>query len=336
MLAHWVAGRTRLRVPGGRTILHARRTRMIAGTAYALLLVVALAAAVAAAAPSGLCGGCHAMRPYAVAHEESEHGSAGCATCHAPSPADRAGMVGRVFFRMLPKAITGAQEIIGPAQGVAADGCVSCHTADIEEMADRDGIRVLHPACASGSVCIDCHGAVAHSDAVRVSRAYTMESCTDCHQTGKATLECDACHSAHTQRERLEHGPWQVTHGAQWSQTHGLGNLRSCGVCHPPDYCVRCHGTVLPHPIGFGRSHGDEAAKNLSVCAACHDPDTLCTPCHGIEMPHPDGFLPEHSSIADGVEDPACVRCHDPEECVACHVRHVHPGNAAQPPKAGD
>jgi len=236
---------------------------------------------------------------------------------------------------MLPKAVSGAEAISGPAQGVADDGCVPCHAADIEEMADRDGIKMLHPACASGSACIDCHGDVAHGDAARVRRTYTMESCTRCHQAQKATLECDACHSAHTQRERLEQGPWQVTHGSQWAQTHGLGSLSSCGVCHPAGYCVRCHGTALPHPIDFGQSHGDEAKKDLAVCEACHDTDMLCTPCHGIEMPHPDGFLPEHSSIADAVEDPACVRCHDPKQCVACHVRHVHPGNAAQPPKAG-
>jgi len=309
---------------------------MIAGIVSAALLLTAFVTVVAAAGPSSLCGSCHAMRPYAGTLAESEHGSTGCVTCHAPTSADRMGMAGRVITRMLPAAFMGAAQVTGPAQGVADEGCVSCHRADIEGMADRDGIRVLHPACASGSPCIDCHGEVAHADTARVRRTYTMESCTACHQSEKATLECDACHSAHTQHERLERGPWQVTHGSQWSQTHGLGSLRSCGVCHPSDYCVRCHGTVLPHPAGFGQSHGDEAAEDLSVCVACHDADALCTPCHGIEMPHPDGFLPEHSSITDGVEDPACVRCHDPEECVACHVRHVHPGNAAQPPEAGD
>lgn len=163
-----------------------------------------------------------------------------------------------------------------------------------------------------------------------------MELCVACHRSAKAPVACDTCHSARTERERLRQGPWQITHGAQWSKTHGLGSIRSCDTCHPEDYCVRCHGTVLPHPPGFGQSHGDEAKRDLKVCASCHDTGTLCTPCHGVEMPHGDGFLKQHSSLAKGLDDPSCTRCHDTEDCVACHVRHVHPGNAAKPAPGGD
>lgn len=281
---------------------------------------------------ASFCGGCHAMRPYAESYAESEHEGSGCVACHAPSAVDRAGMGWRVVGGMLPRAAVGAKSVSGPAQGTPGDGCRSCHSREIEASVDRDGIRVLHPVCASESSCVDCHGTVAHGEAVRVRRAYTMESCTLCHQREKATLECDTCHSEHTQYERLERGPWQVTHGSQWAQTHGLGSLQSCGVCHAADYCVRCHGTALPHPIGFGQSHGVEALHDLDACTACHETGTLCTPCHGIEMPHPGGFLKEHSSIASAVEDPACVRCHDTDECSACHMQHIHPGNAVKPP----
>jgi hypothetical protein len=43
-------------------------------------------------------------------------------------------------------------------------------------------------------------------------------------------------------------------------------------------------------------------------------------------MPHPDGFLPDHSSVAAGYFDEACLSCHDINDCMDCHVRHTHPG----------
>lgn len=320
----------------GRKNLRTPRTQTLVSVGVILLLVGALFVAASAAGSPTFCGACHAMSPYAEALAVSAHDGAGCVSCHAPSLADRGAMAGRVLFGMIPRAVIGSGDVSGPSRGVSDDGCASCHADGLDDAVDRNGIRVLHQTCARTVACADCHGGVPHGGAVRVRRAYTMESCTECHQREGATLECDACHSEHTRRERLDRGPWQVTHGTQWAQTHGLGSLTSCGVCHPADYCVRCHGTALPHPIGFGQSHGDEAKKDLTVCRSCHDTDTLCTPCHGIEMPHAEGFLKSHSSTTSRLDDPACVRCHDTQECMACHERHIHPGNAVKPPKAGD
>ena len=336
MLPHWAVGVLQRHVHRGRTNLRTLRTQTLISAGVILLLTSVLFVAVAGSGSAAFCGSCHAMRPYALAYASGAHDGAGCVSCHASSLADRISMPGRVLGGMVPRAISGADEVSGPALGMPDDGCNSCHGQDVEDIIDRNGIRVLHPTCARAATCADCHGDVPHGNAVRVRRAYTMESCTVCHQRDGATLECGVCHSEHTQRERLERGPWQVTHGAQWAQTHGLGSLTSCGVCHPSDYCVRCHGTALPHPIGFGQSHGDEAKRDLAVCEACHDTDTLCTPCHGVDMPHAEGFLKSHSAIATDVDDPVCSRCHDSQECIACHERHIHPGNAVKAPKAGE
>lgn len=309
--------------------VHTKTLLTLAGVAAVLL--VGLVTAVLAAGPPELCGSCHAMQPYAQSLGESEHADATCAACHAPGLPAGVGLARRLVFTMAPASLVG-HGVEGPGQGVPDDGCASCHRSGIEEVVDRDGILVSHTTCAVREGCTACHGTAAHGAVSRVRRTFTMERCADCHLESNATLQCDACHSAHTQRERLERGPWQVTHGSEWAQTHGLGSLTSCGVCHPSDYCVRCHGTVLPHPPGFGQTHGDEAKQDLSVCSSCHETEALCMPCHTIEMPHPEGFLKQHSSTADAVDDPACVRCHDSDECVACHVKHVHPGGT-QPPK---
>lgn len=317
-----------------RTTLRARTRARIILAGAAVVIVVALVTATTATGPPALCGSCHAMRPYRESLADSGHAGQACVTCHASSVSDSIDMSRRVVFGMIPASLTG-RGITGAGEGVADDGCASCHSSGIEAVVDRDGILMAHASCSAADSCVDCHGATAHGGTSRVRRTFTMEQCADCHISSGATLACDACHSPRTQHERLERGPWQVTHGSEWSQTHGLGSLTSCAVCHPPDYCVRCHRTVLPHPPGFGQSHGDEAKTDVFVCTACHDTETFCTPCHTIEMPHPENFLKEHSSVTDAVDDPACSRCHDSEQCVACHVRHVHPGGP-QPPKAGE
>ncbi|MRS11760.1 MAG: hypothetical protein EG823_01650 [Actinobacteria bacterium] len=216
----------------------------------------------------------------------------------------------------------------GPAGVTPDEGCEACHLPSLGGLTERAGIRVLHRECAKDRGCVTCHGSSIHGEVSRVPRAYAMEDCTACHRDLAAPVHCATCHSERTKRERLTTSAWQVTHGAEWNSTHGLGSLRSCAECHPSDYCVRCHGTALPHPPGFGQTHGDEAKKDLGACTACHDKAQLCDACHGIEMPHPDGFLKAHSSIVSSVDQPECVRCHDSAECIGCHVRHVHPGNA--------
>lgn len=336
MLRHWSVGIPAFTIHRGRTDLRAPRTQTLISLGAILLLAGTVLLAVSAIGPASLCGSCHAMQPYAQAHAGSAHSGAGCVVCHAPTLPDRIGMGARVVGHMVPSAIMGARGVTGPAQGLGDDGCRACHVQDIEGEVRGGSIRLLHDVCVQGQACVSCHGDVTHGDAARVRRVHAMESCVACHQQEEATVECDVCHSARTQQERLESGSWQVTHGPQIIQAHGLGDLSSCGICHSPEHCVGCHGTALPHPIGFGQAHGEEALRDPGVCAACHETSAMCVPCHGIEMPHPGGFLAEHAAIATAVDDPACTRCHDVRQCATCHERHDdHPRGPGTQPKAG-
>ena len=156
-----------------------------------------------------------------------------------------------------------------------------------------------------------------------------------CHRTESRPITCDTCHLERGQRERVRTGPWQATHGPSWRKTHGMGSLRFCATCHPPDYCVQCHGTALPHDESFGSTHGATAKRDLAACKKCHDYETVCTPCHGVPMPHEKGYLKIHSSKTSSVNDPKCTKCHRVDDCVFCHVRHVHTGNARLPAGGG-
>lgn len=292
--------------------------------------VVALLVAMALLSSAGLdasCAGCHAAT--ALATSNSPHSTTGCFACHAPTPASRLAFGWVQVTRMLPAQLTGSRSPAASSP-IPRTACLECHDSVYNGVvAGTSGVRIDHSSCAPTGSCDACHSATAHGAVTRGIREPVMERCTACHTLSGASLACDECHVGRAKKERLAVGPWQTTHGRTWRNAHGMGDLISCGTCHPTDYCVRCHGVPLPHPSDFGGTHGRLAVKNSRSCNGCHKSTNFCDGCHGIVMPHPSSFLGEHSKIADGVQDSGCARCHDVADCNYCHVRHVHPGGAS-------
>ena len=289
------------------------------------LAIILWLAAISAGVDEGLCLGCHStMRESSAV---VAHTNARCSACHADAGAV-AYWTGEVP-RMVAASIVGSSA--GPVAETRPGACLECHRDVMTGVSDgASGIRISHETCAvAASSCDSCHSTTAHGAEVRLERLPIMEECTACHVSQSASIACEACHVEDVEMTvRLESGPWQVTHGPNWRQTHGMGRIDSCVTCHPADYCVRCHGLELPHPASFGREHGQQSLADNATCDTCHASRGFCDSCHGIEMPHPATFLPEHSSIASDTTDPACTPCHAREDCDACHVRHIHPGGS--------
>ncbi len=307
--------------------LIAKLSRRAVVTAAAVAVVVIVGAAAAVTSRPSSCASCHAMRPYAQALADSSHSQIGCYSCHLEAgvwsyPAFKA----REWGPMALGSLLG-REPTGTALGVASRPCLSCHEAVLEGPVRRNGIRIDHLACAGESMdCSSCHNAVAHGRAIRWVRAPVMEECVRCHVSAKAPTGCDSCHEGRRERDRLQKGPWQVTHGASWKSTHGLGDIRFCVTCHPADYCVKCHGVELPHGSDFGRLHGAVAKTTDAKCVDCHDREALCDECHRMQMPHPKGFLKVHAEAVSDRGEKTCARCHIIKlDCRGCHDAHVHP-----------
>lgn len=291
------------------------------------VLAVLLLVVVTVGSMPAVCGSCHAMKPYAAALQRSAHKNVSCYSCHLAAgswdwPAFKAGEL----FRMYPASLFGAKPS-GSATPVSRAACLSCHASVLDHGVNSNGIRIDHAACAATGSCDSCHASIAHGTTVRWSRQPVMEECVVCHISSKAPRTCNTCHAGKVRSQRLEAGPWQITHGPAWKTTHGMGELRYCQTCHPADYCVKCHGMVLPHPVDFPATHGAQAMKAGAKCTQCHDRTSFCDSCHGIQMPHPEGFLKKHSSIAKSSTDPACLKCHLESDCKACHEDHIHPGS---------
>lgn len=304
-------------------------------------LLVAIALLAGATSLPAACASCHAMTPYARAVTASAHKGVDCYACHlARGPWGFAAQKADEWFRMYPAAAFGGTKVDGPGARVERSSCLACHPRVLDGAVAPGRIRIAHVTCAVAQACDSCHGGVAHGKSTRWVRSYSMDECVACHRaTRGAPVMCDSCHTGRGERERLATGPWQVTHGPMWRQTHGMGAIRYCATCHPDSYCVKCHGTPLPHPVDFGHTHGPDSLRRGSKCAECHS-QGYCDGCHGIAMPHPAGFLPAHDKVAKRPDDPVCLRCHSDKDCTGCHQRHAHParssdGRTLPQPKTG-
>lgn len=312
-----------------------RRRGIIMGVAGAVLVLLVLGAA-ASSLPSGCSSVCHRAQAKALASDE--HSNVSCYRCHLARGAwSYPGFIGSILFRMNARALTGSGYHTAVVQ-TSRSACIRCHEGTFELTSESGGIRIKHSSCAPGPTCDSCHATVAHGSAVRWDGTYSMDDCVACHRAQNAPIACDTCHAQKARAARTR-GAWQVTHGPNWEKTHGLGDLDTCGTCHGEGFCEKCHKAPVPHPEDWGGTHGQYAIEDRASCETCHSSSAWCASCHGRQMPHPSGFLQEHSSIASGLADPECIRCHDKSDCGTCHTYHVHPGGSLGvpvPPTATD
>lgn len=288
----------------------------------ALLLVGAMGAV---GSTQWACRSCHPR--YAQAQQHTAHASTRCASCHGGGVVGTIALAGRVVTQMVPGRIVGSR-VSGPVIELPRGACLSCHKAVTRSgAASSQGLRIDHSTCATGPTCDTCHSTTAHGSVTRWKRGPVMEDCTACHARQDAPLACTTCHSGRTSGQRIATtGPWQVTHGANWKSTHGMGKLDSCVTCHPKDYCVQCHKVEVPHGAEFGSTHGESAKIDRAACLTCHKTERFCNACHGIAMPHPASFMKAHPVLVKDSGSDVCLRCHTQDTCDRCHIAHVHPG----------
>lgn len=305
--------------------------RIMVWSLAGLIVLLALALGVTAATLPG-CTLCHSAPAFVEQTHKSGHDEVACTRCHVqPGAASRLAYAYHVIFGMWLRV---APVYSGPLASIPDDTCLSCHESVMKQVVTAGGLSIEHSQCSKGRLCTDCHSQTAHGVAVRWAKTSQMNQCLDCHATTKVRSACATCHAARPVQQRVATGEWAVTHGPNWKQTHGMGDLPTCASCHPDDFCARCHGIPLPHDASFIRTHPAAAQTNRDNCTVCHA-QAFCDNCHGLEMPHPVTFTPIHSSIVKQRGTAVCYRCHVQDDCTNCHVKHVHPGGAALPPGSG-
>jgi len=158
------------------------------------------------------------------------------------------------------------------------------------------------------------------------------DACATCHRQSY----CADCHSSRARVtpsvKMAERGDRAFIHRGDWRSRHAMesrANPGQCVRCHSPKSCARCHrrngitatatGKRSPHGAGWlspasPNSHGREARRRITQCAACHDQGALsnCVRCHksatrgGLGLrPHPPGW-----SRSGKRTNKMCLYCH--------------------------
>jgi hypothetical protein len=294
------------------------------------VLFALLLGATAAVLPG--CSFCHQSQQFVSETAAHQHAKVDCVRCHVgPGVASRVEFAYRLIFGMTLRLSPGSS---GPISSVPDATCLSCHEHVTSAIVTSNGISIKHSDCAKGRRCVECHSDTAHGKAVKWIQTYTMNTCLDCHSTVQARTNCTLCHAGRSQQQLLATDEWSITHGPNWKQAHGMGDLHTCGACHVDTFCARCHGIPLPHSPDFIKLHPISALSSRASCTVCHK-QTFCDNCHGLPMPHPPTFTPQHPMIVKARGQQLCLHCHLQDDCTNCHLKHVHPGGATTPPVVG-
>lgn len=306
----------------------AARIVLVLATLLVVAVVAVIAAVGVAASAQPGCANCHLKdERFAAGTAATAHATAGvsCVACHVR---DTAGartefavyQVFGMYVRVLDPASTDATQVKDSA-------CLQCHAKVMGSTTEASGLRIAHQSCAQGRACIACHSEVGHGAATPWPKIASMTDCVRCHQDRKAPTTCETCHTSKVEVERSSKPEFAVTHGPNWQQTHGMGEMASCSNCHQPGSCEKCHGPGVPHGTNFQLEHAALSQQANAGCTTCHD-TAFCDACHLIEMPHPRSFIEGHSATVNAEGKTSCLRCHAEEDCSTCHLKHVHPGGA--------
>lgn len=291
--------------------------------AIAALCVAAVASVTYVAVALPGCDSCHTDDKFVADTAAAPHASVDCVDCHVDdSVSGRVSFATREVFHMT---IPVVPDVDRSAAAVNDRQCLACHE-EIEGPAvlGSRGLRIKHQSCIGDSSCGDCHSATGHGESTTWPRVALMSGCYDCHGRTNRLTDCDTCHEDRDERQRILDGPFRVTHGPEWQQTHGMGDMNSCSACHTSDKCAKCHGVGVPHEGDFVTLHPDFSTQSNAKCTTCHV-QQFCDDCHTYPMPHSQKFVLEHSKTVEKDGKERCLTCHNEGDCVQCHVDHVHP-----------
>lgn len=274
------------------------------------------------------CVACH--KSESTSMQAGGHAAVSCSDCHRT-----VGLSGVIDLRLRVARMilaTGTGSAASAAVFAPSDRCLQCHTAVLEHVVERSGLRMDHAAPAqAGMQCSECHARDIHGQIEgRSAQGVSMDACLRCHSATVATARCDVCHvDSVTRDSRLRTGSFSRTHGPDWIELHGMGDLATCSACHTVARCESCHGVTIPHPLDWFSRHGAESVVAAARCDDCHSGE-FCTDCHVVSMPHSTEYRPVHAAEASDYGNEACYTCHAKEACDRCHEGHTHPGLAPE------
>jgi hypothetical protein len=209
-------------------------------------------------------------------------------------------------------------------QAFAEARCTPCHL-------DLKGFRP-ETAFRHQGAWLNAHGQLAKPSAESCAACHDQTYCTDCHSPATAATRIEVQFPERVDRAFIHRGDYVGRHTVD-----AQANPTSCRRCHGSGFCDACHAANNFSPSstaakllkpsshdsswvstvpGQPNRHAQEARRDISTCAGCHDqtgPQNTCVGCHALGgiggNPHPSRFLSTHDS-GDISKNSMCRTCH--------------------------
>jgi nitrate/TMAO reductase-like tetraheme cytochrome c subunit len=303
-----------------------------------------------ATSSSDFCASCHEMKPQFFTWKSSSHSEVECVSCHIePGVENLAKAKANGFVELYKKQTDTYLAPIKMPSLIPDEACEKCHNMETRDVTPSGDIIIPHTKHKTeGIKCVECHSGTAHgkisdrkvtykSDygkwdeklgaALMDDKKYTspqMETCMECHQARKATLECKACH---------ETTMVPKTHKAAEFKSGGHGKIQPSELKN----CEKCHGymsteeyDLFKEDPSYTKFLNKDATEPVTVSVSQYaKTNTFCKECHGQKpVSHQiDSFMTKHGSLSKDTQK--CMTCHESRitsdspvtkvQCASCH-----------------
>ncbi|MFC4800128.1 NapC/NirT family cytochrome c [Neobacillus sp. GCM10023253] len=303
-----------------------------------------------ATSSSKFCASCHEMKPQYYTWKASSHSEVECDSCHIqPGVKNYAKAKGEGVVELYKKQTDTYIAPIKMPNLIPDEACEKCHNMDRREVTPSGDIIIPHTKHKTEGVkCVECHSGTAHGEisdrkvtyksdyekwdeklgaALMKDKKFTspqMDTCMECHQARKATLECKACH---------ETTMLPKTHKSADFKAGGHGKiqpseLKNCEKCH--SYMSTEEYDLFKEDPSYTKFLKKDTPNTTNVTVSQYaKTNTFCKECHGKrpESHQITSFMTKHGSLSKDTQK--CMTCHESRitsnspvtkvQCASCH-----------------
>jgi nitrate/TMAO reductase-like tetraheme cytochrome c subunit len=303
---------------------------------------------------SKFCASCHEMKPEYYTWKASSHSEVACVNCHTgSSKEDYAKAKANGLVQVYKKQTGGFIAPIKMPNLISDEACGKCHNMNSRNVTPSGDLIIPHDKHKTEGVkCVECHSGVAHGKIAERKVTYRsdyekwddklgfsfmsdkkhtspkMDTCMECHEVRKASLECKACHETSMLPEN---------HKTEAFKTGGHGkiqpsDLKKCEQCH--SYMSVDSNDIFKEEPTYSKFLKNKTtspnSSNVTVSQYAKT-NTFCKDCHGQkpETHKISSFTTEHGRLSKDTNK--CFNCHENRitsdspvtkvQCTTCHQR---------------
>jgi nitrate/TMAO reductase-like tetraheme cytochrome c subunit len=303
---------------------------------------------------SKFCSSCHEMKPEYYTWKASSHSEVDCINCHTgTSKEDYAKAKVNGLAQVYKKQTGGYIAPIKMPNLITDESCEKCHNMNSRNVTPTGDLIIPHDKHKTEGVkCVECHSGVAHGKIAERKVTYRsdyekwddklghsfmsdrkftspkMDTCMECHEVRKASLECKACHET----SMLPNNHKKETFKAGEHGKIQPSDLKNCEQCH--SYMSKESSDVFKEEPTYSNflENGTTNSNSSKITVTQYaKTNTFCKDCHG-EKPEThkiSSFMSKHGVLSKDKNN--CLTCHDNRilsdspvtnvQCSSCHQR---------------